>query len=157
MSRMRQLSLFELFITIVVIAVLSAILFSRYLDFQSYARVAKMHHIYGAMKTAATLAKAVCVIDLSGLRKTATCTEKGGNTNMSGVIVKMVNQYPAATKDGIMNALHLEVGSEYFNVTGHNPLLISFNGAPPPTCRVTYSEAKTLKSMPEMTINTSGC
>lgn len=155
MDRARQLTLFELFISIVVIAVLSAILFSRYLDFQSYGRAAKMQSIYGAIKTAATLAKAVCIIDLSGLRETGTCTEKGGKANMSGVLVNMVNQYPAATKDGIINALQLD--SDNLTISGNNPLFIDFNGAPPPTCRVSYSEAKTLKSVPEMTINTTGC
>lgn len=147
MGQRRQLSLFELFISLIVIAILSTILFSRYLDFQSYARAVQMNNIYGAMKTGATLARAVCLID--------SCVEKGGKANMSGVMIDMVNLYPAASKDGIMNAIQLDL--ETLSISGKNPLLIDFRNHSHANCRVTYTEAETMNAVPEMTINTTGC
>jgi Tfp pilus assembly protein FimT len=147
MERGRQLSLFELFISLIIIAVLSAILFSRFLDFQSSARTIRMNHIYGAIKTAATLARMVCIIDA--------CNEKDGKANMSGIMVDMVNQYPAASTTGIINAIQLD--REDVAISGNNPLSIDLIGVKTKNCRVTYGEAKEKNAVPEMTINTTGC
>ena len=73
-KRQAGFSLIELVIVISIIGILSAIALSKYINIQSQARIAKANAIYGSFRTAASLAKASCMIDLSGVIISPTCT-----------------------------------------------------------------------------------
>jgi len=149
-------TLIELVIVITIIGILSAIAFSRYIDIQTQARIAKAEAFYGTIVTADNLAKAVCVLDVSGVSPSPTCTATGGTANMSGVSVDMVNEYPAATLTGIIAATQINPAIDQIIVNPGNPLTIDIVGGTTPNCRITYTEAVT-GSSPVVTLDTSGC
>ena len=63
MARKQQtgFTIIELVITITIIAILAAIALPRYVALQSDARIAKLQAAAGSVKSAAALAKAVCL------------------------------------------------------------------------------------------------
>src|SRR5947207_3084494 len=87
-------TLIELVVVISVIAILAATALPRYISMQQQARAAKAQAIYGSIKSSMALARASCLMDLSGLVAAPTCTATAGTANMDGVAVSMVNQYP---------------------------------------------------------------
>jgi MSHA pilin protein MshA len=99
-------TLIELVIVITIIAILAAIALPRYVAMQKDARAAKMQAVYGAVRSAAALARARCELDLAGAAG-ATCTAVAGTSNMDGVAVTMVNKYPTADAAGIIAAASL--------------------------------------------------
>lgn len=170
-------TLIELIIVIIVIAILAAVAVSKYANLQSQARTAKAEAVYGAIRTAAALAKSLCVADLAGLTVPSTCTPTAGTVNMDGQLVDMVNQYPAATLAGIIAATQFNVPTApapslpytdttdglVISVAGTTLTMQILGATTPANCQVTYTEAPAVNASPTFSIVTtvsstvSGC
>lgn len=149
-------SLIELVIVITIIGILSAVALSKYINIQSQARIAKAEAIYGTLRTAASLAKSSCIIDISGVSQSPTCTATGGTVNMDGTAVTMVNEYPDASLVGIIAATQLNPATDNITVTAGNPLTVDITGGTVPNCRVSYTAA-IAGSAPVVAVTTTGC
>jgi MSHA pilin protein MshA len=151
-------TLIELVIVITIIAILAAIALPKYIAMQRDARVAKMEGMYGAVRTAAALAKARCELDLVSA---GTCTAAGGTVNMDGTVVNMVNRYPDAT-----NAAGIGAAAGFDVVTPLNDGLVVVAGPPilfqgvgattAATCQISYTAAAA-GAAPVITLLTAGC
>lgn len=151
-------TLIELVVAITIIAILAAVALPRYINLQGQARAAKAQALFGAMRSAAALAKAQCQIDLAGVNPAgATCTSVGGSVNMDGFLVAMINQYPAATVPGIIAAAQLNPVTDGLTVINGNPIVVQINGGAVPNCQVSYREAPAPGTSPDFFIDTSRC
>lgn len=150
-------TLIELVVVIAIIGILAATALPRYINLQSQARAAKAQAIFGAIKSAATLARANCMTDLAGLVTPSTCTATAGTTNMDGTAVAMVNQYPAATAAGIIAAAQLNAVADAVTITAGNPIVIAINGGTALTCRISYTAATAGPVAPVFALVTTGC
>lgn len=150
-------TLIELVTVITIIGILSAIAFSLYINIQPQARIAKAQALYGTVRTAANLAKAVCMLDIGGVSPSPTCTATAGTANMTGVAVDMVNQYPAATMNGIIAATSINPEADGVIITAGNPILIDIQGGTAPNCRIAYTAATAPNTSPLITLVTTGC
>jgi MSHA pilin protein MshA len=149
-------TLIELIIVITIIGILAAVALPRFINMQRDARVSKAQAVYGAIKSAGSLAKARCELDLSqGLA--GQCTSTGGQVNMEGVNVAMVNRYPAGSAIGIDMAAQL-TAAEGLTITGTNPRVFQVVGASTPaTCQIAYTESAAPGNAPSIVIDTTGC
>lgn len=150
-------TLIELVVVISVIAILAAIAMPRYINIQEQARKAKAQAIFGSLRSAATLARASCMMDLAGLGTSTSCTTTAGTANMDGTAVDMVYQYPAATSTGIVKAAQLDANYDGLVITAGNPLLIDMVGGTSPNCRISYTAATAGPTAPNIQLVTSGC
>lgn len=150
-------TLIELVIVITIMAILAAVALPRFINLQVQARAAKAQAIYGAVRSAAALAHANCQVDLAGLTTPSTCTAAAGTTNMDGVAVDMVNQYPAASVTGIVAAAQLtNTAADGITIVAGDPIAININGGSSATCRVLYTAAAA-GAAPVISVVTTGC
>lgn len=150
-------TLIELVVVISIVGILAAIAIPRYINLQEQARRGKAQALFGSVKAAAALARANCIVDMSGLTIPSVCTATAGTTNMDGVLIDMVNQYPAATNAGIISAAQLNPASDGVVITAGNPILIDIGTAANPNCRISYSQAGAGPVSPVITLTTTGC
>jgi MSHA pilin protein MshA len=154
----RGFTLVELIVVIAVISILAAIALPRFISAQTDARVAKMQSIYGAVRTAAALARTRCEIDLSqGLTAAGTCGNGTPQVNMDGTLVNMLNRYPTAAAAGIQAAASIDATNDGLTVAGAGP--ITFTGAGATTaasCVISYTAAA-VGAAPVITLVTTGC
>jgi MSHA pilin protein MshA len=151
--RQRGFTLIELVVVIAIIAVLAAVALPRLIDAQHDARVAKAKAIQGSLRSAMSMARARCELDLTGSAPSAgdDCRSTPPVVLMDGHPVSIVNRFPAARADGIdvaadihpgadgllvgigtaTNSLGMEVPSRTFDIEGGNA----------PNCRISYLEA----------------
>lgn len=148
-------TLIELVIVITVIAILAAIALPKYIAVQKDARVAKMQALFGSIRTAAALGKARCELDLAAT-PVGLCA--GGQVNMDGTLVDIVNRYPAATPAGIQAAASIVPASDGVVVAGAGPITFTGSGATTPAnCVITYAAAAAVGSAPAITVDASDC
>jgi MSHA pilin protein MshA len=151
-------TLIELIIVITIIGILAAVALPRLINIQRDARIAKTQAIYGVIRSASVLAKARCELDLS-LGVVGQCTSTGGQVDMEGVNVAMVNRYPAGTAVGIDRAAQLTLpANDGLVISGTNPRLFQISGATTPaTCQVAYTESPAPGNAPNVVPDTAGC
>lgn len=152
-------TLIELVIVLTIVGILAATALPRYINMQTQARVAKAQAMFGSIKAAAALARANCMVDMA-TNAAPTCTATAGTTNMDGLAIAMVHQYPTANDNGIIAAAQLNTTSDglTINGNGNNPRVIDINGASTAgSCRISYTQATAGPVAPVITLTTTGC
>jgi MSHA pilin protein MshA len=165
-------TLMELVVVIAIVAILAAVALPRLIETQHDARVAKARAIYGSLRSASSLARARCELDLSGSPEPGkvSCRDTPPMVEMDGHPVRIVNRYPAAAADGIDVAADITLvadGLSADNGTDIDSLGISVpsrtykvSGGSTPQCSVTYLEAGLKGSSvvgAEVRVATDGC
>jgi len=161
-------TLIELVIVITIIAILAAVALPRFVALQRDARIAKAQALFGSVRSAAALAHARCLLDLA--QGTGPCTVAGGNVNMEGATVAMINQYPAlSTTSGacaagtrvvtgiVLAAQMSDCADGVLLSSGADPTTIQIVGATTAAnCQISYTQALA-GFAPVMLLDTSGC
>ena len=161
-------TLIELVIVITIIGILAAVALPRFTAMQRDARVAKLQAIFGAVRSAASLAHSRCLLDVA--QGSGSCTTSAGTAAMEGAAVSMVNQYPAQNTTsgscaagtraftGIAQAAQINDCSDGVTLTtGADPTLIQVVGATTAAnCQISYAQAAA-NAAPVMLVDTTGC
>src|SRR5579862_5210924 len=95
-SKSRGFTLIELVVVITILGVLAAFAVPKFIALDSQARIATVNGLAASVKSAASLAR--------GLDMAANAGPKGP-VAMEGAMVSLVNNYPDATANGIVNAI----------------------------------------------------
>lgn len=157
-------TLIELVIVVTIIGILAAVALPRLIDAQGSARVAKANALHGSIRSATALARSRCELDIAAVatgRPPIGCALVPAKTNMDGVLVDMVNRYPAATASGIDMAAAINLAADGLAASGGPGIRIfDVMGGTVPECRITYKEATVSADQivaPTVTVVTSGC
>ena len=157
-------TLIELVIVITIIGILAAVALPRLIDAQRDARIAKANAIYGSIRSAVSLARSRCELDIAGAAPSVTainCTSTPPKVNMDGTLVDIVNRHPAATAAGIDAAAALNPAADGLT-PGNSGTTRTFDisGGAVPNCRISYQEAAlsgTQITPPVISVLTTGC
>jgi MSHA pilin protein MshA len=159
-------TLIELVIVITIIAILAALALPRYIAVQTDARIAKLQAAAGSVKSAAALAKALCMTQ-TGTGSTTFLLAGGCNVAAGGTVgVIMDGQnvltgyaYPTAAAGGIQAAAQLASPSEYTITFAGNVMTVQApGGSNPANCSFTYTWAPVANGSPTISVPvTTGC
>jgi MSHA pilin protein MshA len=146
-------TLIELIVVILILGTLAATALPRFMAAQEDARLAKAQGIYGAVRSAAMLAKARCELDFGQNATGPVHCNVDAKVNMDGTAVDMVHRYPANTAAGILSATQLDAVGDGVTISAGPPFIIGVNGAATPTaCGVSYTEPAALGSAPNIAL-----
>jgi MSHA pilin protein MshA len=149
MKRQAGFTLIELVMVIVILGILSAFALPRFADLGSEARVASIRGIYGAIKSASSIAHAQALVE-----------NATGDITLDGTSIVMVGKYPSAA--GIQVAAQLNSTDFKTVSTDAGPpvvLTIIASGVAndnDTNCTITYTEAVSPAS-PVIVLDSSNC
>ncbi len=155
MKKQGGFTLIELVVVIVILGILAVTAAPRFLDLQGDARKASLQGLKGAMQGAAGIVYGKAAI--KGIESDASGSVSSGNTS-----VDVVFGYPAATANGIGNAVSgLSTEDDWSVVSGSGgttgTIQYTFSGrSDTDECNVEYSEAKS-GAEPTITVSADKC
>ena len=158
-------TLIELVIVITIIAILAAIALPRYIALQADARAAKLQAAAGSVKSAAALAKALCLTQ-TGTGSTTYLMAGGCNVAAGATVgIKMDGQdvltafaYPTAAAGGIQLAAQLQASDYNVTFAGDVMTVQSLGATTPASCQFTYEWTPSAITAPNFTVPViSGC
>ncbi|MFO1265039.1 MAG: prepilin-type N-terminal cleavage/methylation domain-containing protein [Rhodoferax sp.] len=158
-------TIIELVIVITIIAILAALALPRYVALQSDARAAKLQGALASVKSAAALAKAICMTQTA---TGATSQLMAGGCNVAagatvGVVMDGSNvltgfSYPTAAAGGIQAAAQLLATDYTVTFAGTVMTVRPLGASAPATCQFTYTWAPVANGAPTYSAATiTGC
>jgi MSHA pilin protein MshA len=164
MKKLNQgFTLIELVIVITIIAILAAIALPRYIALQSDARAAKLQAAAGSVKSAAALAKALCLTQ-TGTGSTTFLMAGGCNVAAGATVgIKMDGQdvltgfaYPTAAAGGIQLAAQLSTTDYSVAFAGDVMTVQSLGATTPASCQFTYTWTPVANGAPLISVPAIG-
>ncbi len=145
MKRQAGFTLIELVMVIVILGILSAFALPRFADLGSEAREASIKGIYGAIKSASSIAHAQALVE-----------NAASTINLEGQAIAMSNKFPTAA--GIQDAAQITL-SDFGAGSGVAGTVLTLQAAgatTPADCQITYTEA-TATAPPAIVLTVDDC